>query len=144
MTYRSFSADLSRFGVTVDKRCTAAIRKAALTALETVQERNPVDTGWSRGSWLLSVNTPGKGVYSWRLGTWVSNNRPRGNKPPKGVTMGIPAQPKHLEALRWNDRVYLSNNVPYVGFVEARAGMLAYAIRFTARKLERLAFEMAK
>lgn len=145
MSYRSFSADLSRFGVTVDKRCTAAIRQAALTALETVQGKmHPVDSGWSRGSWQLSVNSPGTGVYSYYSGGWVRGNKARGNKPPKGTGMPIPAQPRALPALRWSDKVYLSNNVPYIGIVERRAGMLAFTVRYTTRTLEKLANKLAK
>lgn len=150
---RSFSADLSKFGETVDKRMTKLIRMAALDLLKNLQATNPVDSGWSRGSWQISVNKRETGVYSFYSGSWVGGSDWHGNKPPRGTHMDVPAQKDHLPALRWTDRVYVFNAVPYVVgsgpnagdiSIEQRTGFIAKAMAEARVVLSQIAKSLAR
>lgn len=144
MTQRSFSADLAKFGVLVDKRCTALIRQTALGTLDDLHNHNPVDSGWSRASWQVSINKAATGVYSYYTGSWVSGNRPAGNKPPHGTAMNFPQQKDLLPALKYSDKVYFTNNVPYIGFVEDKYKFIAGVMHRTKTSLYAIAGRLAK
>jgi hypothetical protein len=151
MAQRTFSADLSKFGVTVDKRMTSLIRQTALGLLDDLQATNPVDTGWSRASWQLTLNKRGTGVWSYK-GSWVPGHSWKGNKPPHGAAISIPQQKEHLRALVWTDKVFLTNNVPYVTgdspsgqlSIEARYGFIAAAMARARVSLYAIAMRLAK
>lgn len=146
MTQTSFSADLSKFGVAVDKRLTRLIRQTALGTLKDLQEHNPVLTGWSRGSWQISINKNAGGVYSYYRGSWVSGTSPKGNRPnPRlGQVMSIPEQKEHLSALKWSDRIIFTNNVPYIGYVEEKTGFIQAVIGRARTSLYTIAGELSK
>jgi len=151
MTQRSFSADLSKFGVTVDKRCTKLIRQLALETLDSFHKLNPACSGWSRASWQVTLNAPGTGVWS-RQGGWVAGNSWKDNKPPMYAAIPWPDQKEKLRALTWKDKVYFTNHVPYINSntpwgqasVEQRYGVMAKTMAEARANLATLALSMAK
>lgn len=146
MTTRSFSADLSRFGVTVDKRMTSLIRQAALNLLDNLHAYAPVDSGWLRGSWAMTLNVPSSEIYSYGRGSWavMSSKYWFDDKPKRGMAMRPPQQKDPLPALRWTDKVYFTNNVPYSGKIENRYRYVHKCMMTTKKELGAIARRLAK
>jgi hypothetical protein len=143
MTYRTLSADLAKFGVTVDKRKTKCIREAAIAAFDYVRRHNPVNSGWSRASWTIGITKPKPRVWSHGSNSFVEGMDWHGNKPAIGSAIAEPPM-EFFPSLRWDDKIYISNFVWYVGFVEAKHGMLAGAIENAKLRLAIVARSMAK
>lgn len=111
---RPFSA-LPRFAnelsVEINEGSTKLLRTAAAITLSQVVQRSPVDTGRLRSNWQVGVNSPPGGV--------VGNG-------------GVASIPTITDA---GAKVYISNNVRYINFVnngirgnQANAGFIQAAV----------------
>ena len=99
---RSFTSKIESFNKDVAERMDEVCRECAQFLLLDVQSYWPVDSGWSRASWMISLDPDEDRVYE---------PRPR-----RGSRMPAPYQ--NMPDIRWGDRVFLSNSVPYVGHAE--------------------------
>jgi len=144
--YRSFSAQVEAFEKLSKKRLTEVFSGVAVGMLREVHRHSVVLTGWSRASWIISVGSKARGVYSYSTGKFTTNATTwRGNKPPKGVTVDPPApESQKLRNIKLTDRIYLTNNVFYIGTLEEKYGMLAAAAAFGRREVSRIAREINK
>lgn len=145
--YRSFSAQVEAFEKLSKKRLTEVFSGVAVGMLREVHRHSVVLTGWSRASWIISVGSKAKGVYSYTTGKFTTNSTTwRGNKPPKGSKIDPPPAPESqkLRDIKLTDRIYLTNNVFYIGDLEREHGMLAAAAAFGRREVARIAREINK
>ena len=122
---RSFSASIKAFEDLTVKKLDHLLHYIAASALRSVKAGNPVDSGWSRASWVASLNVPKDVVFSAATGGFVAGHGWRGNKPPRGShTYANPKQPGIGRVTR-RDKLIISNAVPYIKSVEERYGMAA-------------------
>jgi hypothetical protein len=114
-----------------------------------LQKENLVDSGWSRANWQLTVTHAANNVYDWRSGRFGPGpaNGKGGYKPPKGSAIAVPTR-SALPKLRWNDRVYVTNNVDYMqGFtksLEQRTHFIALTMAKTKSRLAIIAKGLKK
>lgn len=100
--------DLELFGEAVEARGNALARKVALTALQGVVFRSPVDTGHFRRNWRVSqgkadLNVRGK----------------RGDGTAEGPGETIARGQAKLQDAGWGDSIHISNHVDYAAYLEA-------------------------
>jgi hypothetical protein len=116
----SFELDLRHFQRKSNLRTATVVRKIALDVLVRVVKRTPVDTGRARANWQTTVGQMADGE--------VDSTDPTG-----GESIGKGA----TEIESWDPSkaaVFLTNNVPYIGYLEsgssqqAPAGMVAVTL----------------
>lgn len=104
----SLRKDIELFGEVVEARGNALARKVALTALQGVTFRSPVDTGHFRRNWRVSQ---GKAELV------VRGKRGDGATEGPGETISRGAD--RLRSAGWNDSIHVSNHVEYGPYLEA-------------------------
>lgn len=145
--FRSFSTDMMKLTDETTRRIVEVVKAGADSLISDVESGNPVDSGWSRASWQVSVSGPGTGVYSFGAGrfTPAGQHSPKGNKPPKGAAIPSPASTrKVLKGYKPGDRVFLTNNVPYIGILEGKHGFVKAAVQRAQRRINSAARSMNK
>lgn len=58
-TFPYFAKDLEKFADTIDRDFGAVVKTMGFTAFESAMRNSPVRTGRFRGSWRISLNSPG-------------------------------------------------------------------------------------
>jgi hypothetical protein len=81
----------------------SAVQQIALELGETVINQTPVDTGFLKGSWFVSINNPSVSF------TGVEDKSGSGSK--SRIASGV-------QAYELGDTIYILNNTPYGPFVE--------------------------
>jgi hypothetical protein len=108
-------------------------------AFEHLTARNPVATGYSRWRWNVSIASNVVGAtYHVRAGEGsfmgaasVLERDPKAKYPDPKVP--------HYNQIRWNSRVIISNDAPYIWEIEERHPQKAGFIKMTFREAEELA-----
>lgn len=80
-------------------------RKAALELHYTLTARTPKDTGWARSNWIASVGTPSSDLY--------------GDKSSVEPSAGFDSASVVFSWDPFKAPLYLTNNVPYIGVLNA-------------------------
>lgn len=96
-----FYIDVKQFGERTLREVELIYRKTFLEIGKRVVEKTPVDQGYARGGWQTTTGSPAS----------ISVER-QGAAPALSELQGVVAQ------LKVNDRVFLSNLVPYIGVLE--------------------------
>lgn len=113
---RSFTASVKDFQKAVPARMDEVCRQTARALLWDVRSIWPVWSGWSILSWNISLDPSDGFIY-----------QPRPPKP-KTPLHAVPLPEYHIPDIRWGDRIYIFNNVPYAGHATsgdgARVGVL--------------------
>jgi len=119
---REFSKQLKELAKKLDISLTTALQKVAVEMYRGVTEKTPVDTGYARASWNLGVDRVKRDV--------PDEKKWKGKKKRKSSTLAPgepPAATKQREnqqinaALKNrgpNKRYFITNNVPYIVFLE--------------------------
>jgi hypothetical protein len=115
---RTLSTAIEVFGKELTGRCDTLLREVVVQVIDELHGPDiPVDSGWTRASFRVSVNQP--------------DTRPYGRRPPrtkvykKGVNVGstgAPKEPPHVAVphMQFGDTVYISNGVPYYKFIHSQ------------------------
>jgi hypothetical protein len=109
----SFKADLNRFAESIDKKVEAVIRQIVIELFNAITLHNPVDTGYSRSNWRVSVNEPDETV------SVPPSDKARADT--KNRTGWIEAPSLDLSILsnlQSTDSVFVTNSVDYVQYLE--------------------------
>lgn len=93
-----FKADLNRFAQKTGLTLTIALRRIVLDLWRRIIKRMPVDTGRARAAWMVTIGVPSSEVL------------------PPGI-YGPPPDPD-TSGMKPGQQIFLTNNVPYVGFLE--------------------------
>lgn len=130
----SFKGDLAKFAEAVDKTKAEATRMIVLELHEEFTIGNPVDTGYSRANWNVTIAAP--------------STTPRGARPAKGAAKGeqplaFPAVDLSIvKAIDGKEKVFVTNPVDYVRFLEdgsseqAPSGFIAIGIARVEEKVD--------
>jgi hypothetical protein len=111
------SVDVASLAEKINVNVATVVRTAATQLYGKLIERSPVDTGYFRRNWQVSIDTPAEGTV--------------GDKPAKGGT--IPAPPP-LDIPKGALHVWICNNVVYAEALEnghskqAPNGMVAISV----------------
>ena len=140
---RSFKASFENFGVVVQQRGTSLFHMLAQELKTDVQVHNPVDSGFTRASWKLTINKPETGVFNYRTGRFTRTNVSRKLRPPSGAQIPIPNVPK-IGSIKIGDRIHLTNNVDYIKFIEERVLFVKAAMQRLRRHMIKIAKELNK
>lgn len=133
MTWVSAMADfeLELLGKNLDEASGRLIRRVALSIHEQLIRANPVDTGWSRANWLISVGTPPP--------TGAAN---KGSPGATGQAAGL----ARLLTYQVNQgAIWIANSVPYIPKLDeghskqAPAGWIGRAVDAGVRSVIRQA-----
>jgi len=107
---RSFTAAIKDFTKVVPARMDEIIRITARDLLWDVRSVWPVWSGWSILSWFITLDKGDAYVYE-----------PRPPKPKQALhAVHLPDQ--NMPDIRWGDRIYIKNNVPYAGHTTSESG----------------------
>jgi hypothetical protein len=118
----SFGKDLDDFTVKSIKKASRVKRAAAIEILNGVVMKTPVDTGRARGNWQASVNTP--------IVRDDEANDKAGN-------LTVSNGSYLIRRSKLENRIYLSNNVEYVPFLNQGSSRQAGA-RFVEAVVQRV------
>ncbi len=110
---RELTADL----VALEGGIAAATRRATQYGYGKLLQRNPVLTGFSRSRWRIAIAGGGVG-FGATGGAWWSSTTPI--RDPK-AKYGDPPTPD-FNSIRWNSRVSIVNDAPYILDLENRIG----------------------
>jgi len=103
---------IDEINVALDKALSKVAVKIALDITKDLQKTTPVDTGWARANWV-------PGIGSRVQGTELAGNRPT---PEEVSRQSAERESKQTELLSYSlDKgdIYISNNVPYIGRLNA-------------------------
>jgi hypothetical protein len=98
---RALASALTELGDVVGDKGDVIIQKLTLDGFDNLLRRTPVDTGFLRSRWAISVNS--------KPATQTVGH-------PGGETYAQPVTPRFKP--KWGDRVYFFNNVEYAYFIE--------------------------
>lgn len=123
-TLQELKVDFAALAQAVNLTIEQAIRYTALRVHNGVIEKTPVDTGRARGSWGLSLGSPG------------TYELPEGNYGPDGGAQRARAEQQNLDQLTGENPqdVWIFNNLPYIEALEnghsqqAPLGMVAVTL----------------
>lgn len=110
----TFGADLHAFAKAIEVDLDTVHERVVYDIHNRVTERTPVDTGRARAAWQITVGEPSTFIM------------------PEGVYG--PPPPPPMPAMSIKDVVYITNNVPYIEYLEdgsskqAPAGMVALSL----------------
>ena len=87
------------------------IQKLVLDAEANLKETTPVDTGWARANWVPSIGRPYR----------AASDKPKANPELGALTRRAKQAAGEIAVLSYEPykKVYVSNNVPYVPFLDA-------------------------
>ena len=107
-TIQELQVDFAALAKAVNLTIEQAIRYTALRVHNGVIEKTPVDTGRARGSWGLSLDSPG------------TYELPEGNYGPDGGAQRARGEQQNLDQLNADDPqdVYIFNNLTYIEALE--------------------------
>ena len=97
-----FEIDITRFADKAMKRARTVVHKICLDLDRNLVLGTPVDTGRARGGWNVGINSP--------------NLQETLNDPGGQITMRD--NKKIIEMAQLGDRIFLSNNVAYIGYLD--------------------------
>lgn len=101
---KEFSAKIKEFARLSSINVGTVAKLTAFKAFESVVEKTPVDTGWARASWNITVNE-------------IDPSYPE--KPAKGTRLpDPPAPPVSLGAGDDLPKFFITNNLPYIVYLE--------------------------
>jgi len=99
------SAELDKLAAVLDAYIDKSITAVAVEAQATLVEGTPIDTGWARNNWLMSLDAPA--------------TEPAGS--PDNVGSASAASQQGIAIVissfshRRHGNIYIANNVPYIG-----------------------------
>ena len=102
------AAFFRRLGNRVDEGTHKVVRRVAIAVDRKLVLRTPVDTGRARSNWLVGINSPVSGTTD-----------------PVTQAAAIGAARARIVASRPGDDIYISNNLPYIGRLNAGASRQA-------------------
>lgn len=115
----AFAQRMGQIAVGIEDNADRVVRTAALVADQTVVLATPVDTGRARANWIASVNRP---VLEAREDSYS-----------KSGAESIARASRVIGTYRRGDQsIHLSNNLPYIGFLNAGSSRQA-PINFVQR-----------
>jgi len=97
----SFKRDIEKFNEKAEKAALMVFRGTAFDLFRIIIVRTPVKTGRLRGNWMAELNGINPSIKEGRTGQTAINK----------------AKSKTGKA-RIGDAIYLTNNLPYAGFIE--------------------------
>lgn len=130
----SFAANISYFVKKTKIKGVLVMKKIAFDGLRGVVLKSPVDTGRFRGNWQVSINTVDLTVDPKKF-----------DKAGPGT---LAAGQNKMNAVKWEDTIYISNNVPYAGPLEyghskqAPRGMLRLTFLELKASLQRIVAQL--
>ena len=128
---RTFSTDIQVFGESLKGRCDILLRSTVLNLMQDLHdEQMPVETGWLRSSFMVTVNAPGVGTNP--------STRPGKHDP----VLPIPQLP--LPQMQFGDTVYVTNNVPYTRYVPKAIHLVKMALQRATRNIAKIARTLNK
>ncbi len=109
--------------VELDKFASREAGKLQLRVLQAITFANPVDTGFSRGAWTPSVGTPDTTVHvvprdEAKAKSQGASNRSKNLDRSKGIVRSYRLK---------NGTIFISNNLPYIGRLNAGSSAQAPA-----------------
>jgi hypothetical protein len=120
MSAKTFTLELDKwFKDEVEGKIVQITRMIGLEVLKRVILKTPVDTGRARGNWFVAIGAPSAAVNG---------------KPDKTGQGALNAGSAVITGLTEAQAIYLTNNLPYIGRLEAGssqqapAGMVAITI----------------
>lgn len=117
MATNSFAADISKWVEKTGVKGEVVLKKIAFDGFAGVILRSPVDTGRFRGSWRVSVNQVDPSVEPDRNGA-PSPLKGQGGSAPHSATE-IAVLSTAIQHIKWGDKIYITNNLPYGPALEA-------------------------
>ena len=114
-----FNATVQRFADSIPEKVVSLHKKIGLEALRRVVLKTPVDTGRARGNWQVSIGDPAL--------TMLEDADRTGSDT---IAIGT----AQLENLKAYETIFLTNNVPYIIYLEegsskqAPAGMVKMTV----------------
>ncbi len=126
----SFKADLKKLSRALDADLGKLIRVISLDLFNMIILRSPVDTGFSRSQWKVSIGEPDPTVV----------------EPPKGKQAGTitapTADPDVIAQIQKDSTVFITNAVDYIQYLEegsskqAPAGMIRVSLAESEAKVD--------
>jgi len=130
---KRFEIGLEKFAKQMDLDVVLIVKKLSFDIFADVVAGTPVDTGRAMNNWMISVGSPSREVTEKGGGSSTISTSKQAE-----ATAG-------LATVRPFDTVWISNNVPYIGFLEegssqqAPNGWVERAIQNNLRQLARFA-----
>lgn len=121
---KGFKRSLKAFADSIGVGVETAVRKISMQTFSGIVLKTPVDTGRARASWVIGINRP-----------LNSPDFPEGRKMSAAEAQSIAnRQLATLGRLKPYDTVFISNNLPYIEYLEdgsseqAPSGMVAVTL----------------
>jgi len=130
---KKFEIDVDKFADSLGLDVALVVKKLSFDIFADVVVGTPVDTGRAMNNWVISIGSPSRDV------TDVGGSSASIAASKEGTAVGKLAEVKPF------DTVWISNNLPYIGFLEegtskqAPKGWVEKAIQNNLRQLARFA-----
>lgn len=130
---KRFEIGLEKFAAQMDLDVVLVVKKLSFDIFADVVAGTPVDTGRAMNNWMISVGSPSRLVSETGGGKSTIETGKKGEAAAE------------LASVRPFDTVWISNNVPYIGFLEegsseqAPRGWVERSIQNNLRQLARFA-----
>lgn len=113
-TSRVFEQKIKSYIKKVQIDTDAAMQGVVRELLSIYKRRSPIDTGAYRGNWKVSIKIPDK-----RYNLKDTAKVDLGSIP---TDSELSSQEPEIQKIRWGDRVFVTNSVPYAKYLEGYAG----------------------
>lgn len=130
---RKFEVSLDEFAAQIGVNVATVVKKLSFDIFADVVVGTPVDTGRAMNNWVISVGSPSRHV--------TDEGGPKASVAADKASTAL----GELATVRPFDTVWISNNLPYIGFLEegsskqAPSGWVERAIQNNLRQLARFA-----
>jgi hypothetical protein len=114
-----FGLDLKKWIVKQQGNLEAKVKKVAITIHNDVIFLTRVDTGRARSNWNVALNDPDPSIVE-PPQEWHANRKGHVNGTPLHELAGSESVAKQvvLASYKLSDIIYISNSVPYIGYLE--------------------------
>lgn len=130
---KKFEVDVDKFADSIGVEVATVVKKLSFDIFADVVVGTPVDTGRAMNNWVISIGSPSREVND------------RGGPESSVKAARISEATGTLASLQPFNTVWISNNLPYIGFLEegsskqAPSGWVERAIQNNLRQLARFA-----
>lgn len=107
----TFTIDVGKFAQKTGLTLDVIVRKICLDLWRKVVKRTPVDTGYARANWMVSIDQVPEGLVIQQAPTKIKGQKKTGGRV---ETIPAPATPPAFISLKAGTVVYIVNNVPYI------------------------------
>ena len=113
-TTRIFEQKIKSYIKKVQLDTDAALQGVVRELLTIYKRRSPIDTSAYRANWKVSIKIPDK-----RYNLKDRVDAPLGSIPTQSE---LASQEPEIQKIRWGDRVFVTNSVPYAKYLEGYGG----------------------